>query len=127
MISGCASAFDLDSSFIFKSRISSRTDLVRRPCDMSLSNAKVSSSLGYQVGDLGEGITMLKAQSCLSGLREQNPLIPYGRQQISEDDIDRVNAALRSAWLTQGPMGQVRAVRGEGGRRGIRSGYKQRD
>ena len=35
----------------------------------------------------------------------KKPLIPYGRQQISEDDIDRVNAALRSAWLTQGPMG----------------------
>ena len=101
-----ASAFDLDSSFIFKSRISSRTDLVRRPCDMSLSNAKVSSSLGYQVGDLDEGITMLKAHELsLRPQEAKKPLIPYGRQQISEDDIDRVNAALRSAWLTQGPMG----------------------
>ena len=101
-----ASAFDLDSSFIFKSRISSRTDLVRRPCDMSLSNAKVSSSLGYQVGDLDEGITMLKAHELSLRPQEAKKLIiPYGRQQISEDDIDRVNAALRSAWLTQGPMG----------------------
>lgn len=31
-------------------------------------------------------------------------MIPYGRQQINEEDIDHVNSALRSAWLTQGPL-----------------------
>jgi len=30
-------------------------------------------------------------------------MIPYGRQQISEEDIRAVVAALRSDWLTQGP------------------------
>ncbi len=30
-------------------------------------------------------------------------MIPYGRQDISEDDIEAVVAVLRSDWLTQGP------------------------
>ena len=30
-------------------------------------------------------------------------MIPYGRQQISEEDIDAVAAVLRSDFLTQGP------------------------
>ncbi len=30
-------------------------------------------------------------------------MIPYGRQSISEDDIDAVTRVLRSDWLTQGP------------------------
>ncbi len=35
-------------------------------------------------------------------LDPENP-IPYGRQTISEADIDAVRAVLRSDWLTQGP------------------------
>jgi UDP-4-amino-4,6-dideoxy-N-acetyl-beta-L-altrosamine transaminase len=31
-------------------------------------------------------------------------VIPYGRHEISEDDVAAVVAALRSDWLTQGPM-----------------------
>ncbi|HEY4319073.1 MAG TPA: UDP-4-amino-4,6-dideoxy-N-acetyl-beta-L-altrosamine transaminase [Herbaspirillum sp.] len=34
-----------------------------------------------------------------------NPSIPYGRQHITEDDIDAVTAVLKSAYLTQGPAG----------------------
>jgi len=30
-------------------------------------------------------------------------MIPYGRQHISDDDVEAVIAALRSDWLTQGP------------------------
>jgi dTDP-4-amino-4,6-dideoxygalactose transaminase len=30
--------------------------------------------------------------------------IPYGRQSISEEDIQSVVKALRSDWLTQGPQ-----------------------
>lgn len=32
------------------------------------------------------------------------PFLPYGRQAISEDDIQVVGEVLRSDWLTQGPM-----------------------
>jgi UDP-4-amino-4,6-dideoxy-N-acetyl-beta-L-altrosamine transaminase len=31
-------------------------------------------------------------------------MIPYGKQQISDDDIDHVVKVLKSDWLTQGPM-----------------------
>ena len=30
--------------------------------------------------------------------------LPYGRQGIDQDDIDRVVQVLKSDWLTQGPM-----------------------
>jgi dTDP-4-amino-4,6-dideoxygalactose transaminase len=33
-------------------------------------------------------------------------MLPYGRQSISDDDIDAVVAALRSDWLTTGPLVQ---------------------
>ncbi|WP_276661643.1 UDP-4-amino-4,6-dideoxy-N-acetyl-beta-L-altrosamine transaminase [Syntrophomonas wolfei] len=32
--------------------------------------------------------------------------IPYGRQNIEQDDIDAVVEVLRSAWITQGPWGE---------------------
>ncbi|NEO00053.1 MAG: UDP-4-amino-4,6-dideoxy-N-acetyl-beta-L-altrosamine transaminase, partial [Moorea sp. SIO3I7] len=32
-----------------------------------------------------------------------NPYIPYGRQTISQQDIDAVVEVLQSDWLTQGP------------------------
>ena len=32
--------------------------------------------------------------------------IPYGRQNIDQDDIDAVIEVLRSAWITQGPWGE---------------------
>ena len=31
-------------------------------------------------------------------------MIPYGRQEITEADIDEVNKVLRSDFLTQGPQ-----------------------
>lgn len=34
----------------------------------------------------------------------QSPTIPYGRQSISESDIQEVVDVLKSDWLTQGPM-----------------------
>lgn len=33
-----------------------------------------------------------------------NGFIPYGRQEIADDDVAAVTEALRSAWLTTGPM-----------------------
>lgn len=34
----------------------------------------------------------------------QEPTVPYGRQQITNEDIEAVCATLRSNWLTTGPM-----------------------
>jgi hypothetical protein len=31
-------------------------------------------------------------------------MIPYGRQEINQSDIDAVTEVLRSNWLTQGPV-----------------------
>ena len=31
-------------------------------------------------------------------------MIPYGRQEITDDDISEVNKVLRSDFLTQGPI-----------------------
>lgn len=33
------------------------------------------------------------------------PYIPYGRQHITDEDVEAVNAVLRSTYLTQGPAG----------------------
>ena len=55
-------------------------------------------------------------------------MIPYGRQEITQADIDAVVAVLRSDFLTQGPM--VAALRAGGGqllRRGACRGGEQRD
>lgn len=35
---------------------------------------------------------------------KSDTMIPYGRQEISEDDIEAVVEVLRSEWLTQGPV-----------------------
>ncbi len=35
--------------------------------------------------------------------RSDPPYLPYGRQDITDDDVEAVAAVLRSAWLTQGP------------------------
>ena len=34
----------------------------------------------------------------------KQPIIPYGRQQVTEKDIEAVCATLRSSWLTTGPV-----------------------
>ena len=31
------------------------------------------------------------------------PMIPYGKQNISKEDIDSVLSILKSDWITQGP------------------------
>ena len=42
-------------------------------------------------------------------------MIPYGRQEITEADIDAVVAVLRSDYLTQGPAGPGLRGGGRGG------------
>ena len=36
-------------------------------------------------------------------MTSENPILPYGRQTITEDDISAVIEVLRSPYITQGP------------------------
>ena len=75
-----------------------RSDLTERPLDMSLSTEKIIN-LGIEVKSLREQIIDLRNEI----LYESENVIPYGRQNINEDDIDEVSKILRSDFLTQGP------------------------
>lgn len=65
-----AERFKLDASLIRSGRLADRTDLVRRPLDMSLSNQKVTNMLGARIGGLAEHLTMLYQQESDSYVRE---------------------------------------------------------
>lgn len=57
----------------------------------------MTSSAGCPCDDIG-----LQASSVIP--QKENPLIPYGKQDINEEDIKAVEEVLRSDFLTQGPM-----------------------
>jgi perosamine synthetase len=54
----------------------------------------------YQLSDHRKGSFSDEQRDTNNG---QRPFIPYGRQQIDEDDIQAVVDVLRSDWLTTGP------------------------
>src|ERR1700739_683974 len=57
--------------------------------------------------DVCRGVAQLD-RDALRQIRQElivAPTIPYGRQEVSADDIEAVVAVLRSDWLTQGPAG----------------------
>jgi dTDP-4-dehydrorhamnose reductase len=56
-----AKAFGLDVGNILAIRLADRTDLVKRPFDLSLSNRKVCQLLGRPIGDVNSHITQLLA------------------------------------------------------------------
>lgn len=100
-----AEVFELDASLIRPDQFAQRKDLVARPFDLSLSNQKTSKLLNRKFAGVTEGIQRLKEQETdRLQVKTQTPVIPYGRQQISEEDIDAVAQVLRSDWLTQGPL-----------------------
>ena len=49
--------------------------------------------------------------------------IPYGRQDIRDDDVDAVNEVLRSDWLTQGPACTLQLGAEESLQVAIQDGY----
>ena len=57
-----AEEFGLDNSLIKKSSFNSKTYLVRRPADMSLSNQKVSQLLGRKLGTVKQHVAQLRLQ-----------------------------------------------------------------
>ena len=90
--------FQMNSDFIKRTLFAKRSDLTKRPLDMSLSSEKIKK-LGIKVKSLKEQIFDLRNEI----LYESKNVIPYGRQNINEDDINEVNEILRSDFLTQGP------------------------
>ena len=66
--------FGLDPNLIKASRISNQRDLVRRPKDMSLSNAKACKLLGRRLGSVSTHLHALQAQENAGVARELQSL-----------------------------------------------------
>ena len=96
--------FSLDKSLISSVSIKSRNDLVNRPSEMSLCNDKLKKE-GIFIKSIDDQIKDLKIQSeTKDSLLNRKKIIPYGRQNISKEDIKSVIDVLNSDYLTQGPV-----------------------
>ena len=99
-----ADEFNLDKKLITPDLLSNRKELVQRPLEMTLSSKKLNSE-GVFVKTLINQIKDLKKQrSYLKNNVDLNKIIPYGRQNISDEDIKSVVKVLKSDFLTQGPV-----------------------
>tara|TARA_B110000008_G_scaffold122657_1_gene125103 strand:+ start:4253 stop:6373 length:2121 start_codon:yes stop_codon:yes gene_type:complete len=98
-----AKEFSFDSKLIKSTSIKLRNDLVLRPVEMSLLNTKLKNE-GIFIKSIDDQIKELKNQ--YDNLQKKpiiKKVIPYGRQNISDDDIKSVVNVLKSNYLTQGP------------------------
>ena len=68
---------------------------------MSLSNHKLNTFTGGTVPSIEKQLEKLKIER---NYDEERPIIPYGRQDISQTDIDSVIKVLKSDFVTQGPV-----------------------
>ena len=99
-----AKEFNLDEKLIHDSKLTKRKELVRRPLNMTLSTQKLNDQ-GIFVRSLHQQIIELKNQRSKQSQNFQNQkIIPYGRQNVSENDIEAVIKVLKSDYLTQGPV-----------------------
>ena len=96
-----ASIFGFDSTLLNPTSIDDMPHLTLRPKDMSLSNHKLCAFLDSSIPSLEDQVSELKFQE---EERKEQLVIPYGRQDISEKDIQAVVDVLRSDYITQGPM-----------------------
>ena len=99
-----AKEFNLDKKLIISSLLVDRKELVNRPFDMTLSTKKLNAE-GIFIKSIDEQVKDLKKQRLnLNNKFINNKIIPYGRQNISEKDIQEVVKVLKSDYLTQGPI-----------------------
>jgi len=78
-----ANCFNLDVSLINKVSINSKQNLVDRPMDMSLSNAKLFQTLNCEISSLDEQLKIFKKQEGQSAINQVSlDIIPYGRHYI---------------------------------------------
>ena len=95
-----ASAFNYSKNLIIPTGIRQVSNLTLRPKDMSLSNHKLCAFLGCTIPSLKSQIQELKREE---ETQKERFFIPYGRQDVSEKDIQSVVNVLRSDYITQGP------------------------
>jgi UDP-4-amino-4,6-dideoxy-N-acetyl-beta-L-altrosamine transaminase/dTDP-4-dehydrorhamnose reductase len=99
-----ANCFNLDLNLINEISIDDRPNLVKRPKDMSLSNAKLCQTLDCEIASLDKQLQILKEQEDKGAINQVVlDIIPYGKHYIDEDDIQSVVDVLRYGMLTQGP------------------------
>ena len=96
-----ARVFGYSTKLINPISINDIPNLTLRPKDMSLSNHKICAYLGNNIPSIENQIQKLKEE--LNSQKERF-LIPYGRQDVNEKDIDKVVNVLRSDYITQGPV-----------------------
>lgn len=96
-----AKIFGYSSKLIQPISIESLPDLVLRPKDMSLSNHKYTSSLNTTLPSIE---AQLDEMLNLEDENNEKRIIPYGRQNVSQKDINSVLNVLKSDFLTQGPI-----------------------
>ena len=96
-----ANVFGHENTLLHPSSIDEVANLTLRPKDMSLSNHKLCAFLGTSIPSLEEQIRALKHDR---EAQKDRLVIPYGRQDVSEKDIQTVVDILRSDYITQGPM-----------------------
>ncbi len=99
-----ANAFKLNTHLITRSQIEKKINLVKRPKDMSLSNAKLRQTIKKLPISLEEQIVKLKQEEINKKTEDQAivNIIPYGQHYIDKDDIKAVTQTLSSGVLTQG-------------------------
>jgi UDP-4-amino-4,6-dideoxy-N-acetyl-beta-L-altrosamine transaminase/dTDP-4-dehydrorhamnose reductase len=96
--------FNLNDGLIKAISLNDSQKIVKRPKDMSLSNAKFCQKLNCKVASLDEQLQTFKKQEVVSAAKQVLlDVIPYGRHYIDEDDISSVVDVLRYGMLTQGP------------------------
>jgi len=90
-----ANEFNFNSALIKPTLITNQKSLVKRPINMTLSSQKLNME-GIFIKSLDQQIRDLKNQ--------RKRVIPYGRQNISKEDVKSVVDVLNSDYLTQGPV-----------------------
>jgi UDP-4-amino-4,6-dideoxy-N-acetyl-beta-L-altrosamine transaminase/dTDP-4-dehydrorhamnose reductase len=99
-----AKAFGYDPSTIQPIQASRLRYGVKRPRDLSLSNAKMNQILDLKPVNIDSSISALKNEQHLAVKMAQiGQIIPYGKHYIDDDDVKAVENTLKSGLLTQGP------------------------
>ena len=95
-----AKTFGYSTQLVQPISINNLPQLTARPKDMSLSNHKSCALLNTSIPSLEQQINELKQEG---ETKMERLVIPYGRQDVSQDDINSVVDVLRSDFITQGP------------------------